>query len=97
MGTCQKCKDESNTISEMIGFCADCIKADFYSIWPEIKKLHHHSRYAYGLPEEPPQAPEGIPCPLCIRECRIPEGETGYCGVRKVEDGKICGAGSPPK
>ena len=94
MGTCQKCKDESNTISEMIGYCADCIKADFYNIWPEIKKLHHHSRYAYGLPEEPPQAPEGIPCPLCIRECRIPEGEMGYCGVRKVEDGKIRG-GTP--
>lgn len=94
MGTCQKCNEESNTISEMIGFCADCIKADFSNIWPEIKKLHHHSRYAHGLPEEPPQSRKGIPCPYCVCECRIPEGEIGYCGIRKAEGGELRG-GTP--
>jgi pyruvate formate lyase activating enzyme len=94
MGTCQNCNETSVTISDEIGFCADCIRADFDNIRPQLKKIHDHSREIYGLPEEPPQASEGIPCPLCVRECRIPEGRTGYCGVRKCENGKLTG-GTP--
>jgi len=91
MGTCQYCGKQSKTISKAIGFCAGCIKAHFEEVWPEIKKVHHHSRRAYGLPETPPRAPDGILCPLCVQQCRIPEGGTGYCGLRKVENGLIRG------
>ncbi len=30
-----------------------------------------------------------IICELCPRECRLREGQTGICGVRKVEEGKL--------
>jgi pyruvate formate lyase activating enzyme len=30
----------------------------------------------------------------CVNECRIPEGKTGYCGVRMNKDGRIVG-GTP--
>lgn len=91
MGTCRYCRKESKVISDVIGFCADCIREHFDEVWPEIKKVHGRSRNAYKLPEEPPHLEEGIPCPLCLRECRIPEGEKGYCGLRRVEEGRIRG------
>ena len=91
MGKCQYCGKSSRTISSTIGFCADCIRSHFDKIWPEIKRVHQKSRRAYGLPESPPHAPEGRSCYLCVQECRIPEGDTGYCGLRKVENGRIRG------
>jgi len=30
-----------------------------------------------------------VHCYLCSRHCRIPEGSIGFCGVRKVIDGKL--------
>lgn len=63
----------------------------FQEVWPEIRQVHHRSRRVYGLPEEPPQAPDGLPCSLCVRACRIPEGGMGYCGVRRVAGGRIRG------
>ncbi len=91
MGTCTYCGKKSKIISRTIGFCADCIRAHFDEIWPEIKRVHKHSRKAYGLPEEPPCTPHGVSCSQCVQECRIGEGATGYCGLRKVENGRIRG------
>ena len=91
MGICRYCARSSVTISDTIGFCADCIRRHFDEIWPEIKCVHDNSRRTYGLPEDPPNSPEGLSCSLCVRECRIPEGGMGYCGLRRVEKGRICG------
>ena len=91
MGTCRHCGQQSKTISDTIGFCVNCLRTHFESIWPQIRRVHQRSREIYGLPQDPPQAPEGISCPLCVRECRIPEGEAGYCGLRRVENARIRG------
>jgi pyruvate formate lyase activating enzyme len=91
MGTCRKCKSKGVTISDTIGFCAHCIRDGFEEVRPEIEAVHHRSRRAYGLPPEPPRFHEGTPCPLCFQECRIPEGGRGYCGLRRVEDGRLLG------
>ena len=91
MGTCNYCQNSARTISNAIGFCGDCIKTHFDAVWPQIKKVHNHSRRAYGLPEDPPHAADGIPCELCVHRCRIPERGTGFCGFRRVQNGKIRG------
>jgi len=91
MGTCNHCQKSDRTISDTIGFCADCIRADFDTVWPQIKKVHDHSRRAYGLPIDPPRADDGIGCGLCVHSCRIPEGKTGFCGQRRVKNGRIIG------
>lgn len=57
-------------------------------------QAHMQSRAAFGLPEKPPKDPDGIPCHICVNECRIPEGKTGYCGVRKNEGGRMAGVTS---
>ncbi|OEU64709.1 MAG: pyruvate formate lyase-activating protein [Desulfobacterales bacterium PC51MH44] len=91
MGTCNYCQKSAGTISNTIGFCADCIRAHFDIVWPQIKKVHQHSRRAYGLPEDPPRAADGTSCGLCVHKCRIPEKGTGFCGLRRVQNGKIRG------
>jgi pyruvate formate lyase activating enzyme len=91
MGTCLNCNKCRRTISDTIGYCADCIRNHFDMVWPQIKKIHDSSRRAYGLPENPPNAPDGISCGLCMHQCKIPEGETGFCGLRYVKNNRISG------
>jgi pyruvate formate lyase activating enzyme len=91
MGTCRYCSKSGKTISDVIGFCASCIRHHFEEVWPEIKRVHDRSRRAYRLPQYPPREADGRTCPLCVHRCQIPEGEMGFCGLRRVEDGKIRG------
>lgn len=91
MGTCRLCGNSAATVSDTIGFCAECIRNRFDGIWPEIKSVHDASRTAYGLATDPPRESDGIDCPLCSNRCRIPEGGMGYCGIRRVENGVIKG------
>ena len=94
MGTCQYCEKSALTISDVIGFCADCIRHHFSEVGPEIAKVHARSRKAYGFPVQPPRDKSGPSCTLCLHRCQIPEGSTGFCGVRQVKGGKI-GGGRP--
>lgn len=91
MGTCRLCNASSVTISDTVGFCPACIRGRFVEVWPEIKAVHDRSRERYGLPIDPPRSEDGVECPLCFQKCRIPEGATGYCGIRYVRDGKLRG------
>jgi len=91
MGTCNYCNTSGRTISNTLGFCADCIRTRFDVVWPQIKTVHDRSRTAYGLPADPPRSEQGVQCSLCVHRCRIPEKRTGYCGLRRVENGRIRG------
>lgn len=91
MGMCRQCGRRGKTISDVIGFCAPCIRTHFKSLWPEIKRVHDHSRKAYRLPVDPPRSDPGTSCPLCSHTCRIAAGEKGYCGLRRSESGKLKG------
>jgi len=94
VGRCRFCERSGKTISDVIGFCADCIRRHFSEVWPEISRVHARSRNAYGLPVEPPRDPEGVSCNLCLNQCRIPEGQSGFCGLRQERDGRL-GGGRP--
>jgi pyruvate formate lyase activating enzyme len=73
----------------VLGACADCIHTRPAEVLPAIREFHAESRNAFGLPVEPPQAVDGAPCALCVRQCRIPEGGLGYCGLRTSHDGRL--------
>ena len=90
-GTCKRCGKRSRVISDTIGFCVDCIRSNFEEVWPEIERVHKESRKKFGLPEVPPRTSDGILCDQCHNECRIGPNEKGYCGIRRVENGKIVG------
>jgi pyruvate formate lyase activating enzyme len=91
MGACRHCQKTAQTISDVVGFCADCIRHHFPEVGPEIAKVHARSRRAYGLPESPPRHENGRSCAFCQHQCRILEGGVGYCGLRTVVDGKVKG------
>ena len=91
MGTCKSCGRNEITVSGTIGYCADCIRNGFDALWPSIKAIHDRSRRIHHLPTDPPNDPQGVNCPLCFQECRIAEGRTGYCGVRRVQNGRLIG------
>ncbi len=91
MGTCKYCGASALTVSNLIGFCAHCVREHFPEVWPEIKAIHDQSRREYGFPENPPRDKDGTVCPLCFQRCSVAEGNIGYCGLRRVTDGKLTG------
>jgi pyruvate formate lyase activating enzyme len=83
---CKIC-GEKKEVSQSLKICVDCIRTDFDQAFPFIEKAHKDVKREFGMPETPPRT--GIPCGFCINECKIEEGETGYCGSRRNKDGII--------
>jgi pyruvate formate lyase activating enzyme len=95
MAACRHCGNSDRLLSPRLGYCAACIRSHFSQVWPEIEAIHHESRGAFNLPLTPPQDPQGQRCTLCFQACRIPEGGYGFCGARRVKDGRISGGTAP--
>ena len=91
MAQCELCHATSSFISQELGVCLGCIRERPEEAVPAAMQAHKRSRVSFGLPEEPPQDPEGVSCHLCTNECRIPEGGLGYCGLRRNEGGRLTG------
>ena len=93
MARCINCGKESRLISKPLEVCLDCIRDDFVKVLPHIREVHYRTRQRFGLPLSPPKDEHGIKCDLCVNECQIPLGKTGYCGLRKNENGKLMDGG----
>lgn len=91
MAACFVCKNSSPLISKALNVCLECIRTEPAKALPYIEEAHAASRRPFGLPPQPPRDPDGIPCALCVNECRIPEGGISYCGLRKNIDGRLVG------
>lgn len=94
MAQCNLCNTTSLFISKELGVCLKCIREKPEDALAFAEQVHKKSRTAFGLPVKPPKDPQGIPCNICVNECRIPENKIGYCGLRKNEGGKITGVSS---
>lgn len=94
MGTCGVCHADSCAIASEPGVCLRCIREKPREAVPIALEVHARCRAASGLPATPPKDPAGVPCNLCVNECRIPAGAAGYCGVRRNVGGKLAGASS---
>ena len=72
------------------------VDESMYPSMEALKERQTDSRYIFGLPLLSPDDPEGVRCMLCSNECRITEGERGFCGLREVQDGRLVHlAGTP--
>ncbi len=89
MTACRICRKTSATVSAALGICASCIKKEFPGIRSELASLHASTRSVFDLPPRPPDSPEGVMCNDCANQCRIGEGERGFCGLRTVRKGRI--------
>ena len=99
MAQCAVCGQRSPLIASSLALCVDCIRQYPEQALPLATEVHHRSRSEFGLPEAPPQSgPPAKSCHLCSNECRVAEGETGYCGLRCNENGALRHlAGTPTK
>lgn len=91
MARCEICGRNARTIAREIGTCLACLRTRPEEALVRAAQAHAKSRQAFGLPVGPPRDQVGIPCDLCVNECRIPPGGMGYCGLRKNENGKLVG------
>lgn len=91
MRECKICNTTSNFISHELSVCLKCIREKPHYALPFTIQAHKRSRTAFKLPVKPPKDPNGVLCRICINECRVPENETGYCGLRKNQGGKLIG------
>jgi len=94
MGTCGICNIESSLTAGQLGVCRHCIARHPEDAVARALQCHGDCRESFGLPRTLPTAPDGIRCRVCVNECRIPDGESGYCGMRRNRKGKIEGVSS---
>ncbi len=91
MTKCSVCEKSSEFISKALNLCLQCIREGSVRTFSNIEGVHTKSRETFGLPAKPPKDPDGIPCKICVNECRIPDNRIGYCGLRKNLGGKLVG------
>ncbi len=84
---CEVCGSRSEDISAFLGLCRQCIIDNWDESRPRAEKAHVESREDFSLPTSPPG--NGKACGKCVNDCRISEGEKGFCGVRGNVDGKV--------
>lgn len=88
---CLSCGKPQKLISRALGVCVDCLRMNPDRLASHIESVHEATRQSFGLPPSPPQDAAGTLCNFCIRACRIPDGEPGYCAIRRNQGGKIVG------
>jgi pyruvate formate lyase activating enzyme len=91
MAVCSVCGISSATVSKTLRVCLNCIREHPRQALAITDLAHKAARAAFGLPDKPPRDPKGIPCSLCVNECRIPDGGVGYCGLRRNVGGRLEG------
>ncbi|UCG91241.1 MAG: radical SAM protein [candidate division WOR-3 bacterium] len=87
---CRHCNTEA-LISKTLPYCPACIREKFDELRPAVMKIHFRTRADFGLPEVIPHDESGKRCRVCVNDCLIGEGKSGYCGVRRNEGNKIVG------
>lgn len=94
---CKACGKASKLISECVGVCADCVREGSDKALDYVRESHARVRDSFGLPARPPKTSDGIPCYVCANECKIGDGEKGFCGLRENVDGKLRSLVSPKR
>jgi len=76
-------------VARELEVCAGCLRTDAVRALERAAAAHQRARRDYRIPETPPRAADGAACVLCARECRIAEGQRGYCGLRTARQGRL--------
>ncbi|MCX7682954.1 MAG: radical SAM protein [Anaerolineae bacterium] len=86
---CRLCGTRSRFIAAQLGLCLACIRSRPAEALALADEAHAAARRIFELPERPPRSPAGRLCGLCVNRCVIGEGEYGYCGLRRVHQGRL--------
>jgi len=80
---CPVCGDRFEDMGPGVGACPECLRTRWTEARDGVRSIHRVTREELHLPSRPPRNDDGLTCRLCPRECRMGEGEEGYCGVRR--------------
>jgi pyruvate formate lyase activating enzyme len=94
---CALCGARSRLISSALEVCLECVRRNPQNALSRTQHAHSRSRDAFNLPVAPPHSEDGIACGLCSRQCNIPEGERGFCGLRYNQAGRLVHLAGTPK
>ncbi len=95
---CHLCGARSPLIAAAVGVCLECLRREPETAAAYPRETHRQARLEFGLPEVPPRAADGVRCGLCARDCLIPDGGRGFCGLRVASDGRLAHlAGTPAR
>ncbi|MBU7000792.1 MAG: radical SAM protein [Theionarchaea archaeon] len=86
MTSCILCGKDS-VLSRALPVCLSCIRTHPEKALPLAEAVHRRIKREYAMPETPPD--RGVPCGFCVNDCRIEEGYSGYCGVRRNTHGSV--------
>ncbi|UCB60231.1 MAG: radical SAM protein [Candidatus Bathyarchaeota archaeon] len=89
MARCQICGASSPLISAQLGVCLNCVRSNTDRALQLSSRIHAQTRKAFNLPVKPPQTPHGLQCGQCANNCRIGEGQQGYCGLVENHNGEM--------
>jgi len=87
LSKCPICNKEA-IISKNLFACVDCIRLNRNNVIDKILEIHRKSRRVFSLPEKVP-VDGTVNCGICGNNCKMKEGEYGFCGLRKNVDGKL--------
>jgi pyruvate formate lyase activating enzyme len=87
---CAGCEKESRTIAASLGLCADCLRSKEPVFSNHAALMHRQVRSKFLLPNVVPRG-LGRRCNRCANECAIPDGGSGFCGVRRITGGRLKG------
>jgi pyruvate formate lyase activating enzyme len=94
---CRICEKPSRFLSRAVDVCRSCIRDNPYDAIRVALENHAKVRRIFKLSEEIPKTQSGIPCNLCSNECKMGIDESGYCGLRKNEKGRLVSLVNPNK
>lgn len=96
MKGCPVCGRRDALVAEVLGACVDCIRSRPEAL-AHVRQRRAEARREFGLPPAPPRTEGGIVCRVCANECRLGEGETGFCGLRTVRGGRLVQLAGTPR
>ena len=91
MGKCELCGKEASLVSTFLGVCRSCIIDKPEKALEITDEKHTTSRRRFSLPY--PKPSEGVICGLCGNDCKIPEGQVGFCGLSKNDKQRLVRTG----
>ncbi len=89
MNSCRICGKTFSSVAKILPYCPDCIREKFDVIRDSLAKIHGQTRAEFKLPTIVPSNKKGKKCNVCVNQCRIGEGEKGFCDTRKNIGGRI--------
>ncbi|NIW37457.1 MAG: radical SAM protein [Gemmatimonadetes bacterium] len=87
--TCTLCGARSRRIAAHLGLCLECVRTRPQEALTVADSAHAAARRLFDLPERAPRTEAGRRCGLCVQGCVIGEEERGYCGLRRVREGRL--------